>query len=163
MSIGRPVNSSQLTNAWFTAADDTPRVKVAFSSDGGKSFGRPTRIDSGSPVGRVDVILLPDDAALVSWLELTARGEEYRIRRVEPDGPEHQSLTLAVTRSGRTSGFPRMARSGNEIYFAWTQAIDLPAVPTRDRVVVRTAVAKMKTSEQVSWWARLRLSIGRPD
>ncbi|MBC7896320.1 MAG: exo-alpha-sialidase [Cytophagaceae bacterium] len=38
--------------AWFTGAQDTARVRVAWSFDGGATFAAPVRIDGGSPVGR---------------------------------------------------------------------------------------------------------------
>ncbi len=99
--------------AWFTAANDTPRVKVAFSNDGGTTFGTPIRVDGRGALGRVDIILLPDGAALVSWLELTAKDEEIRLRRVRPIGSPDQAITLVRSRPGRASGNPRMVR--NEI------------------------------------------------
>ena len=49
--------------AWFTGADDTQRVNVAFSQDGGKSFGRPIAIDEGAPRGRGGITILPDGSA----------------------------------------------------------------------------------------------------
>src|SRR5688572_18738478 len=50
----------QVVVAWFTAANDSARVKVAFSNDAGATFGAPVRVDGGTPAGRVDVELLPD-------------------------------------------------------------------------------------------------------
>ena len=53
--------------AWFTAPD-RPRVRLAFSADGGRSFAPPLEVASGAVIGRVDVVLLADGRALVSWL-----------------------------------------------------------------------------------------------
>src|SRR5262249_36257433 len=55
--------------AWFTATRDTARVNVAFSTDGGETFGVPIRVDDGQPAGRVDVELGADGRALVTWIE----------------------------------------------------------------------------------------------
>lgn len=122
-----PVNGPQadadgqrVAVAWFTAADSTPAVKVAFSTDGGATFGAPARIDGGNPDGRVDVQLLPDGAALVSWLERTGQAAEVRIRRVGPDGRMGEPRTLAASASTRSTGFPRMVRAGDQVVFAWT-------------------------------------------
>ncbi|MEA2491288.1 MAG: hypothetical protein QOH21_3080 [Acidobacteriota bacterium] len=72
---GCPVNGPQLDArgngvavAWFTAAA-SPRVNVAFSRDAGATFGTPVRIDSGNPAGRVDVLMLANGSALVTWIE----------------------------------------------------------------------------------------------
>jgi hypothetical protein len=105
--------------AWFTAAGGTRRVEVAFSADAGASFGTPAMVDDGHPVGRVGIIMLDDGAALVSWLEDTGAGAEVRVRRVSPTGERGTAQTVARTASGRPSGFPRMARAGDRVVFAW--------------------------------------------
>ena len=60
---GCPVNGPAIDTdggravvAWFTAANNTPKVKVAFSGDDGVTFGKAFEIDKGTPSGRVDVI-----------------------------------------------------------------------------------------------------------
>ena len=68
--------------AWFTGAANTQRVKLAFSGDSGEIFGEPVTVDDGSPVGRVDVVLLDDGSAIVCWLEKLPSGGEIRARRV---------------------------------------------------------------------------------
>lgn len=107
--------------AWFTAAGGDPAVKVAFSSDRGATFGPGMRIDLGGAVGRVDVIALPDGAALVSWLEMTAAGEVLLLCRAEPGTGCGKPVAVTVTPSGRTIGFARMAMAGSDLYVAWTE------------------------------------------
>jgi hypothetical protein len=116
--------------AWFTAAQDTPRVRVAFSDDAGATFGQPVTVDGGDPTGRVGAELLPDGSVLVSWLETVGEGAEVRVRRVRPDGTMSAHQTVATSSAARASGFPRMARIGNEIIFAWTE----PGDPTQVKV-----------------------------
>jgi hypothetical protein len=113
--------------AWFTAANDTARVNLAFSSDAAASFNKPVQIDDGSPLGRVDVEMLSDGSAIVCWLERTATGAEIRARRVWADGSRGEAVIVAASSAARASGFPRMARLGNEVFFAWTQS-DKPSV-----------------------------------
>jgi hypothetical protein len=108
--------------AWFTAADGVPRVKTAFSRDAGETFGEPIVVDDGDPSGRVDLVLLDDGAALVSWLERTG-GElaEVRVRYVAPNGRTSASSSVSASSTERASGFPRMARaSGDRVVVAWT-------------------------------------------
>jgi hypothetical protein len=125
--------------AWFTGAADTARVHLAFSDDGGTTFRPPTRVDNGSPAGRVDVVLQPDGSALVSWLERTAatpaqgggEGAEVRVRRVRSDGTLGQWATVARSTAARASGFPQMvATARGEVFFAWTA----PGDPSEVRV-----------------------------
>ncbi|HVR96694.1 MAG TPA: hypothetical protein VMW27_08780 [Thermoanaerobaculia bacterium] len=107
--------------AWFTGAAPGPRVQVAFSGDGGASFGKPTRIDGGRPLGRVDVALDASGEAVVSWLELAGAGAEVRLRRVGSDGRAGQPVTAAVTGATHASGFPRLVRTGDLLHLAWVE------------------------------------------
>jgi hypothetical protein len=106
---------------WFTTAEDTPRVKVAFSEDAGATFGSPIHVDDGETVGRVDALLLPDGSALVCWLSGNVEGGAIKVRRVRSDGNLGPPAVIAKTDISRSSGFPRMARLGNEVHFAWTE------------------------------------------
>jgi len=114
--------------AWYTAPGEKARVKVAFSADSAKTFGTPTVVDDGRPIGRVDVLLLDQERALVSWLEQGEKGTELRVRRVSADGTRGRALTVADSSAARSSGFPRMVRSGNEAVLAWRDAAEPPRV-----------------------------------
>ena len=124
---GCPVNGPQLsadgmdvTVAWYTGVDGDPRVYTAFSDDGGASFGPRLRVDEGVPLGRVDVERLDDGSAVVVWLEASEGPARVLARRVAPDGGAGPTLVVSETSGERASGFPRMARSGNELILAWT-------------------------------------------
>jgi hypothetical protein len=119
--------------AWFTGVGGKPSVKIAFSSDAGATFGAPVLVDDGETQGRVDVLLLPDNSALVCWLSGTADGGAINVRRVARDGSVGPPAVIAHTDISRSSGFPRMALLGNEVHFAWTEF----GRPSK----VRTAVA----------------------
>jgi hypothetical protein len=125
---GCPVNGPQIDAigsraavAWFTAANDRGRAFVAFSADSGATFGNPIGIDDGKPVGRVDVLMLDADTALVTWLEQTASGAEIRARRVRRNGTIDPATKVADSGTARGSGFPRIARVGRDVYFTWTE------------------------------------------
>lgn len=111
--------------AWFTAARDTARVLVAFSEDAGETFGEPVRVDGGDPAGRVDVELLPDGAAIVSWIERTGGdAAEVRVRTVGSDRRLSDPVAVAVSSGQRASGFPRMVLAEDRVVFAWTEPGD---------------------------------------
>lgn len=121
---GCPVNGPQLdaegkrvVAAWFTSANNDPRVYVAFSEDAGATFGKPIRVDAGSSKGRVDAVLLPDGAAAITWVTASGDKSLLHARRVHPDG------TLAAPVSlGEAAGFPRAARWGENVAVVWTRA-----------------------------------------
>ena len=132
-----------LAAAWFTFAEQKGRVQVAFSKDGGKTFGAPVRIDGGAPAGRVDIEWLSDESVLVVWLEQTGgNSAEIRARRVNADGSHEPHFVVAPATSGRPSGFPRIAHRAGEVFFAWTDATSSPSR-------VRTRVLEV-TDRQVS-------------
>lgn len=125
---GCPVNGPQIdaignraVTAWFTAADEKGRAYVAFSDDGGATFATPIRIDEGKPIGRLDVILLDPETALVTWLEQTTAGGEIRARRAARNGMVQPSVKIADSSTARAAGFARMARLGSDVYFTWTE------------------------------------------
>jgi len=141
---GCPVNGPSIAAdgrrvavAWFTGANDAPRVKIAFSRDAGATFGDPVQVDDGETVGRVDVLLLPDGSALVCWLSGNAERGAIKVRRVQSDGALGPVSVIAETDISRSSGFPRMARLGDEVHFAWTEF----GKPSR----VRTAAANISS------------------
>jgi hypothetical protein len=107
--------------AWFTGANDISHIKVAFSEDAAGSFGSPIQVDDGEATGRVDVLLLPDGSALVCWMSGNVEGGAIKVRRVRSDGTLGPPAVLAQTDISRSSGFPRMARLGDEVHFAWTE------------------------------------------
>jgi hypothetical protein len=116
--------------AWFTAVGDQGHVYAAFSANAGEAFGQPVRIDDVGAVGRVDVELLADGSAAVTWIEFANQRSEFRIRRVERDGSRSASIAVSAIASGRSSGYPRVARRGNELVFAWVETGEKPRVRT---------------------------------
>jgi hypothetical protein len=128
-------NGRHVAIAWFTAEGDLGRTYAAFSSDAGRTFGAPIRLDDQSALGRVDVVLLPDGSAAATWIEFADNRAEFRMRRVTTSGEPSAPIAIGAMASSRASGYPRMAALGREIVFAWTEA----GTPSQ----VRTAVASL--------------------
>ncbi len=120
---GCPVNGpradalgNSLAIAWFSSPDKTGRVQVIFSNDGGATFNAPIKINESETIGRVDLIMLDDKSAMVSWME----GSEIKAARVYSDGKKDPSMVIASSSESRSGGFPQMTKSGNGIVFAWS-------------------------------------------
>ena len=125
---GCPVNGPAISThedrvavAWFTGADDFAAVHVAFSDDAGHSFAEPARIDLGNPVGRVDVEMFEDGIAVVSWVEWTKGHEALMVCQIKSETGCMAREVVAINTGGASMNFPKMARLGRDIYFAWTQ------------------------------------------
>ncbi len=120
---GCPVNGPRVASrgntlavAWYSAASDTAKVNVLFSENGGESFGTPIRIDEGNAIGRVDVDLVDEETAIVTWME---RGE-IKLVKVHRDGSKDGSMTLANSSDARSSGFPQLTLLTGGAIVAWT-------------------------------------------
>lgn len=113
--------------AWFTAAEGEARVSVAFSDDGGRRFDDPVRVDDGAPAGRVDVALLQDGSAVVTWVERTGgAGTEVRLRRVARRGRLLEAVSASAAYAERVLGFPRLALARHDaIIVAWTDGTEI--------------------------------------
>ena len=108
--------------AWFTAKGGEGHTFIAFSSDSGRTFGKPMRLDDASALGRVDAALLADGSAIATWVEFADGQAQFRLRRVTPGGERGAAITVAGLSANRASGSPRMARFGDELVFAWTES-----------------------------------------
>ena len=124
--------------AWFTAVGDEGHVYAAFSSNAGETFGPPVRIDDVGAVGRVDVELLADGSAAVTWIEFADQRSTFRIRRAEPSGSRSVSLAVSGIASGRSSGYPRLARRGNEPILRGRRGRTAPGANRRRAIAVRS-------------------------
>ena len=120
---GCPVNGPRIAAegnnvaiAWFTSPEKQSQVNVIFSNDGGASFEKPIRIDEGKVIGRVDIAMLDDKSAMVSWME----GAVIKAAKVFRNGTKESSIIIASSSESRSSGFPQMTKSGNNLIFAWT-------------------------------------------
>lgn len=113
-------NGNNMAVAWFSAPEGKAGVKVIFSLDGGATFTKPVRVDEGKPIGRVDVVLLDNKTSMVCWME----GGDVKAVKVNFDGTKGSPITIASTSEARSSGFPQMTKSGNELIFAWTDDKD---------------------------------------
>ncbi len=121
--------------AWFTAPDEEAHAFVAFSEDGGRTWGEPIRLDENTTLGHLDVELLPDGSAVASWMEFSDGRSSLMVRRVDAAGA--RSDATAVPGANRVNGYPRMALAGNELVMAWGAVED-------DGQWIRAAVAQVE-------------------
>lgn len=126
---GCPVNGpradskgEKIAVAWFTGANGQPKVNVIFSDNAGESYGKPILVDGQNPLGRVDVALVGENQALVTWLSNDQGKAIIKGRIVSSSGRQRAPFNIAETSEARSSGFPQMAVVKDYVYFAWTQS-----------------------------------------
>jgi hypothetical protein len=119
---GCPVNGPRIVSrgnrlaiAWYSMPDGKAQVNVTFSEDGGKTFGKPVQVDEGASIGRVDITMLEGNEVFVTWMEgSTIKGV------IVSDKGKQSSVAIGSSTESRSSGFPQVTRSGNQLIFAWT-------------------------------------------
>jgi hypothetical protein len=147
---GCPINGVDLAAqenvvaaAWYTAANDAPEVRVAFSANAGKTFSAPLKINEGRAVGRSSITLIDNQLALVLWVEGVIDRDDAKsstqllLRSVASQGAK--GPPVFITKSARGLGYPRIESSGRQVVIAWTDK-------SQARSVV-TALAGMSTGE----------------
>ncbi|MEE4329898.1 MAG: hypothetical protein V2J10_03465 [Wenzhouxiangella sp.] len=108
--------------AWFTMADDHPRVHLARSDDGGRSFEAPVVLDSGTALGRVDLAWSGNQAVL-SWLDERESRAMLRVARFDLAGRLLEQHDLMPLDEGRISGVPRiLGLDDARVLVTWTES-----------------------------------------
>lgn len=110
--------------AWFTMADDNPRVRIARSGDGGRSFAAPIDFNIGEALGRVDLTWTESGYAL-SWLTQAPAGSTrsglMRLAWFTHDGELLESHDLLQADDGPSGGFPEILHLGkDQLLVTWT-------------------------------------------
>ncbi len=126
---GCPVNGPRVVArgdrvavAWYTEVDG-PEVRLAWSDDGGRTFGDVVPIAGGAadgPLGRVGLAWAGREDVAVSWLDRDTERAVVRVRRASRDGRVGEPLDLGFTGADRASGFPALARYDDWLGVVWT-------------------------------------------
>ena len=98
-------------------------MRLARSSDGGRTFGEPLLVSNTEVIGRVDVDLFADGAALVTWMERRGPEGAALVAALAPAvGPLGPTVDVAPLSPARSSGMPRAVRFGDrDAVISWTE------------------------------------------
>lgn len=125
---GCPVNGPAITAddeqvavAWFTMSDNVPQVKLAFSQNSGETFSAPAIVSKGQTMGRVGVATLDSGDIVVSWMDNVGDLAQVMAAKYSPAGELLNKVTVAEIQAARSTGFPSITASGDEVYLSWTQ------------------------------------------
>jgi hypothetical protein len=105
--------------AWWTAANDQPKVQIAFSPDAGETFSPPIRIDNHAAEGQVTIAWLDGQRrAVVGWLE----DHQTWARWVAVDGT--LGTPVALGPAPRHTRLPRWIGGTREVFAVWSTQQD---------------------------------------
>jgi hypothetical protein len=125
---GCPVNGPAIAAAgdsvavaWFTAAGNNPRVRLARSGDGARSFAPAVDIDGAGSFGQVGLLLERDGTAIVTWWRRAAGGGlDLAVRTVGADGALGELRVLAHGAEAQPVDVPQIIAVGDDALVAWT-------------------------------------------
>jgi len=115
-------NGSDVAIAWFSGANETPKVQLVRSSDSGKTLSEPVIVSNSKSLGHVGMTLDSANNAWVTWHASAGEGlVEIKLRRVSASnelGPVH-----TLVEKGEVTSFsvPQIAIHGNDLIVAWTE------------------------------------------
>jgi len=116
---------STVAVAWFTAPNDSPRVKVAWSNDSGRTFAAPVDVALDRPLGRVGATLLPNGDLALSWLRSTGTGgAELLLSRISRSGEFSPPHVLEEAADVFAFSVPQLTRAGDDLISVWTVEVD---------------------------------------
>jgi hypothetical protein len=115
-------NGDQVAVAWYTAAGEKARVEMAFSKDGGATFGKPALVSTGQAYGYSSVVLNDSGSATVSWLERGGGDARVLVRTVSADGTLGP-VTEAAKGDRHNLGYPRLLRAGQDTWIVAGQKV----------------------------------------
>jgi hypothetical protein len=107
--------------AWFSAPEQMPAVRLRFSQDSAVSFGPVFTLATDGALGHVDVAVLGDGSAVVSWLQADPGGRgNLVVRRLTADGD--MGAVVPVASGAPARSVPQMAIAGDDLVLVWTEA-----------------------------------------
>lgn len=130
-------SGTQVWVAWYTGADNRPRIRLAHSGNAGADFGATRDFRQGDEIqGRVD-LSADDDGAWLLWTEERDR-QTLWLQRVDrglrPVGAPRRIASLQGR--GRATGFARMLRAQDGLHVVWTDVVSGKPVLRGARVPV---------------------------
>jgi hypothetical protein len=133
---GCPVNGpaiaargSELAVAWFTAADNQARVRIAQSHDAGVSFDPVIDADTRGSLGQTGLVVDDDGRALLSWWRRGQMGGiDLMVRAYARDGKPGEEILVAHEDIGQAIDVPQLIAAGKDYLVAWTTLDDEGAV-----------------------------------
>ena len=107
--------------AWYTAAEGRPRIQFARYDSLTERFATPLVLAADDPLGRVDIRIAEDGTAYVLGMTTAAQSDQSELMLWRIDDRDAVTAGRVGAMSGaRSSGFPRLALSGDSMWIAYT-------------------------------------------
>ena len=118
-------DGNRVAVAWFTAANDVPLVKAAWSSNAGRTFGEPAIVSTGKPLGHIGATMVAGDDIVISYQESVGNGEAALfLRRISDTGEMSEPYPVPDSDSMFAFSVPQIAHMANDLLIVWTNQVD---------------------------------------
>jgi len=125
---GCPVNGPSIAArddlvviSWFSAGSGEPIVRAILSTDGGATFAPPVDIAAGHIAGYLGTAILDEYNVAISWMARgDADGNPIHVRSLAASGQLGSVHTVGTSLQPRV--VPQLARAGDELVLAWSDA-----------------------------------------
>jgi len=127
---GCPVNGPAISTfnntsavVWYTFSNNNNQLKVAFSNDISSGFDIPIIVNANDPIGRVDIELLDQNTALISYIDIIDGSAYIKLQMITSDRNQNKLLIIDESSENRSSGFPviTLDKEKNKTIIAWTE------------------------------------------
>ncbi len=126
---GCPVNGPRLAAhgntlvaVWYSAANNVPKVRAAFSADGGEHFSAPQTVFERDTLGRVAAVMLPDGRAVLGHFRQDGTQAHWQLAMLSPGGKPVAEKILFSVPASRASGVPQLLLTDQQqLLVAWTE------------------------------------------
>ena len=118
-------NGETVVVSWFTAANNEPKIKTAWSNDSGRTFAPPITVTDTNASGYVGSALLSDDTIVVSWICKTGSHKSgICYQEVNSDGSVGALESLEAQDVVTRMSVPQLANVDDGLMFVWTGQAD---------------------------------------
>lgn len=126
---GPRVAASQrnLVVAWVAEGPAGSHLRLAFSTDAGRTFGKPIEVDGAEddfqPSGPLAVSVDDDGSAVLLWTARSKAEAQVRLARVARDGRRGDALALARLPSLHLRGRVQLVRAKDRLAATWVEGV----------------------------------------
>ena len=128
---GCPVNGPAISTfnntsavVWYTFSKNKNQIKVAFTDNISSGFQPPILVEANDPIGRVDIELLNDSNAIISFIDIIDDKAYIKLQMITKGGSQSKLLLIDESSESRSSGFPviTLNKEKSNTIIAWTES-----------------------------------------
>ncbi len=122
------IKNNVLASAWYTQDEDTTKVMMSFYNTESENEISRFLISDNNTSGRLDIAMINQEEALVSYMENKTDFSEIKIAHIHRKNGLQKTLTLAKNTITRSAGFPEIEIVKDKVYYTYYDELKTNAV-----------------------------------